>query len=176
MTRLLVPVAVLLVASVLASPAAAAEALPLSVTVDETTIATELGRKIAFTSTVTNEGDAPQDGLIAHLNILSLRPGTYVDPEDWSSQRTHYLHPLGPGESTTITWHIHAVNDGSLGMYVAVVPEEASGVPPATGPTVELLVKERKTLNSGGILPLALGIPLGLGLLTLGVRLRRGRA
>lgn len=176
MSRLLVPVALLIVMVALASPAPAAEPPRLSVTVDRTTIATELGRKVVFHSTVTNKGLASASGLVAHLNILSLRPGTYVDPEDWSSQRTHYLHPLGPGESATITWHIHAVNDGSLGMYVAVVPEDAAGVPPATGPTVELLVKERKTLNAGGILPLALGIPLVLGLLSLGVRLSRGRA
>jgi len=175
MRSLVVAAAALLLAA-LAPAAVAADAPRLSVTVDRTAIATELGRKVAFDSTVANKGSTPVNGLVAHLNILSLRPGTYVDPEDWSSQRTHYLHPLGPGESTTITWHIHAVNDGSLGVYVAVVPEDAAGVPPVTGPTVELLVKERKTLNSGGILPLALGIPFALGASALVVRLRRGRA
>jgi hypothetical protein len=36
-------------------------------------------------------------------------------------------------------------------------------------------IQDRKTLNSGGILPLALGLPALLGLLALGVRLRRAR-
>jgi hypothetical protein len=40
---------------------------------------------------------------------------------------------------------------------------------------VRVSIQDRKTLNSGGILPLALGIPGALGLLALGVRLRRRR-
>jgi hypothetical protein len=60
-------------------------------------------------------------------------------------------------------------------MYVAVLPQSGPAVPPVTGPTIQLNVTERKTLNAGGILPLALGIPAFLGLLALGVRLHRGR-
>ena len=128
-----------------------------------------------FRSTITNDGPATVNGLIAHLNVLSLRSGVYVDPEDWSSQRTRYLDPLPAGASTTITWHVHTVNGGILGLYVAVLPESGVGLPPATSPTIRLTVAQKKTLNSGGILPLARGIPGLLGLLGLGVRLRRGR-
>lgn len=165
----------LLAAVLLAVPALAAEAAQVSVSVDRTEITTQLGGKTQFRSTIRNDGPAAVSGLIAHLNVLSLRPGTYVDPEDWSSQRTHYLDPIPAGGSTTVTWHIQAVNDGRLGMYVAVLPESAAALPPVTGPTIQLNVTERKTLNSGGILPLALGIPAFLGLLALGVRLHRGR-
>jgi hypothetical protein len=65
------------------------------------------------------------------------------------------------------------VNSGSFGVYVAVLPQGGTGRRPATGPTVRVTVEQRKTLNSGGILPLALGIPAFLGALTLGLRLRR---
>ena len=40
---------------------------------------------------------------------------------------------------------------------------------------MRIWIQDRKTLNSGGILPLALGVPAALGLLALGVRLRRVR-
>src|SRR2546423_6853173 len=63
----------------------------ISVRVDRTEISTELGRKFEFRSTIRNVGRTPSEALVAHLNILSLRPGVYVDPEDWSSQRTRYL-------------------------------------------------------------------------------------
>ena len=69
-------------------------------------IETKLGGKFAFASTVTNSGATDARGLIAHLNVLSLRNGTYVDPEDWSSNRTRYLDPIAPGDSTTITWRM----------------------------------------------------------------------
>lgn len=162
------------VAGVLLAPAAsAAEGEDVAVTVAPERIATRLGGKFTFRSTITNNGATDAPGLIAHLNVLSLRNGTYVDPEDWSSSRTRYLDPLPPGESTTITWSMQAVNDGDFGIYVAVLPEIGAPIPPTTGPTIHLDVAERKTLNAGGIVPLVLGIPAALGLLALGVRIRR---
>ncbi len=157
----------------LVSTAAAAGTGNVSVTVAPERIATQLGGKFAFTSTITNNGATDARGLIAHLNVLSLRDGTYVDPEDWSANRTRYLDPIPRGESLTLTWRMQAVNDGDFGIYVAVLPKSGAPVPPATGPTIHLDVAERKTLNASGIVPLVLGIPAALGLLALGVRIRR---
>ena len=147
----------------------------IAVQVNRAAISTRLGHKFAFQSTITNHGAASASGLIAHLNVLSLRDGVYVDPEDWSSNRTRYLAPIAAGGSTTIAWKMQAVNAGSFGVYVAVLPQTGTARPPTTGPTIHVVVAERKTLNSEGILPLALGIPALLGLLALGARLRRGR-
>ena len=70
---------------------------------------------------------------------------------------------------------MNAVNSGTIGVYVAVLPRSGAPVPPTTGPTVRVRIKDRKTLNSRGILPLALGLPALLGLVAVGVRLRRVR-
>ena len=165
---------VALVAGALLAPGSgAAQVESVVVTVAPERIATKLGGKFAFTSTITNNGTTDARGLIAHLNVLSLRDGTYVDPEDWSANRTRYLDQIPPGKSLTLTWRMQAVNDGDFGIYVAVLPESGAPVPPATGPTIHLDVAERKTLNAGGIVPLVLGIPAALGLLALGVRIRR---
>ena len=158
---------------VLATGTEAADASRISVTVDRERISSQLGGRFAFRSTITNRGSSAAGGLIAHLNVLSLRPGVYVDPEDWSSQRTSYLGTIPPGGSSTITWRMQAVNAGSFGMYVAVLQESGRARPPSTAPTVRLRVSERKTLNSGGILPLALGIPGLLGVMSLTLRLHR---
>jgi hypothetical protein len=166
------------VAALLVAPAAqAADAsAPVSVTVDRAQISTKLGEKFVFRSTITNRGSTAASGLIAHLNVLSLRDGVYVDPEDWSSQRTRYLGTIPAGGSTTTAWRMQAVNSGRFGVYVAVLHESGRGRPPRTGPAIRLAVAERRTLNSGGILPLVLGIPAFVGLLTLAFRLhRRGR-
>jgi hypothetical protein len=173
--RAAVAVLVALVAALpIGAPAHAADGTAgLSVTVDRARISTELGHEFGFRSTITNHGASAASGLIAHLNVLSLRDGVYVDPEDWSAQRTYYLDAIAPGASTTISWGMQAVNGGSFGVYVAVLPESGVARPPATGPTIRVAVAERRTLNSGGILPLALGIPAFLGLLTLASRLRR---
>jgi hypothetical protein len=173
---LLAGLAALLIVPLFAVQAHAAESPPrVSITVERTQISTQLGGKFAFRSTITNDGPATATALIANLNVVSLRDGVYVDPEDWSSQRTHYLDPLPAGASTAITWHVHAVNHGVLGLVVTVLPEHGVGLPPPTGPLIRLTVAERKTLNSGGILPLVLGVPALIGVLALCVRHYRGR-
>ncbi len=174
--RRVVPVAVL-VALILAASASGADGSgQISVTVDRTRISTKLGKKLAFRTTIVNRGSTAASGLIAHLNVLSLRNGTYVDPEDWSSNRTRYLAPIPAGGSSRTTWRMQAVNDGDFGIYVAVLPASGIARPPATTPTIHLAVAQRKTLNSGGILPLALGIPALIGVATLSLGLRRRRA
>jgi hypothetical protein len=153
---------------------AAGKPAGLSVSVDRTSISTKLGHKFRFRSTFTNRGPAPAGGLIAHLNVLSLHSDVYVDPEDWSSHRTRYLPPIPAGGSITIAWPMEAVNHGAFAVYVTLVPDNGAPRPPTIGPAIKVAVADRKTLNSGGILPLALGIPALIGLLTLGLRFRRG--
>jgi hypothetical protein len=148
----------------------------VSVNVDRTAISTALGHKFVFRSTIANHGTAPVRGLIAHLNVLSLRNGVYIDPEDWSSHRTRYLAPIPVGGSVTLTWKLQAVNTGSIGVYVAVLRQSGVAQPPITGPTVHVSIAKRTTLNSGGVLPLALGIPALLGALTFTIRTRRRAA
>jgi hypothetical protein len=153
-----------------------ASAAPVSVTVDRSAVTTSIGKSFTFRSTITNDGPARASGLIAHLNVLSLRPGVYVDPEDWSSHRTRYLPPIPAGRSLTLTWKVQAVNSGSIGIYVAVLPASGAPRPPTAGPILHVSIARRRTLNSGGILPLALGLPGLLGLLTVASRVRRRRS
>jgi hypothetical protein len=148
----------------------------VSVGVDRTAIATQLGHKFHFRSTFRNSSGAPASGLIAHLNVLSLQRSVYVDPEDWSSHRTKFLPPIPAGGSLTVTWPMEAVNHGKFDVYVTLVSPRTIGGAPAIGPAVRVAVADRRSLDSGGILPLALGLPALLGLLALGLRYRRSQA
>ena len=141
----------------------------IAVSVDRTAISTSLGHKFSVRSRIANTGGSAANGLVAHLNVLSLRPDVYLDPEDWSSHRTRYLPTIPAGGSVTITWRMQAVNAGSIAVFIAVLPQSG----PATGPTVHVSIARRKTLNSGGILPLALGIPAVLAAMSMGLRMRR---
>lgn len=138
----------------------------VSVIVDQSRIDTQLGENIVFHAEFANHGSTATGPLIAHLNVLSLRQGVEVDPEDWSTHRTRYLGTIAAGATRTITWKVHAINKGRIALYVAVLPQAGVNRPPAIGRTVQLVVAGRDTLNSGGILPLALGIPALLGLIT----------
>jgi hypothetical protein len=164
--------------------AATAEASPpaagIGIAVDRAHVSVRLGERFGFRTAIDNHGARPVSGLVAHLNVVSLRPGVYVDPEDWSSERTRYLPALRPGASTMASWAVKAVNSGDFAVYVVVVPSRgaiASGDRRlAVSRPVAAYVTEHRTLNSGGILPLALGVPGLLGALTVVTRLRRRRS
>jgi hypothetical protein len=172
------PIAVVVAALALAVGAVAHAAGPagFSAAVDRTRISTDLGRTFVFRSTISNDGSVAATRLIAHLNIVSLRSDVYVDPEDWSTHRTRYLGPLAPGASTTITWRLKAVNSGAFAVYVAVLRRGGGERPPVTAPLVTVAIAGRKTLNAGGILSVALGVPLVIGVFTAGLKVRRRRA
>ena len=152
----------------------------LSVSNDRAAIATKLGHKLVFHSTILNDGTAPAGGLVAHLNVVDLSGHTYVDPEDWSSARSQQLS-LKAGESRKLSWEIQAVNAGLFAAYVVVVPfgntvngnEDLS-----TSPLIRVDVAQRTTLTAGGALPVVLAVPLliGLAAATVLVRVRRRRA
>ena len=164
--------AVAVLAAAALVPAAGAQT-QTRVTVDRTSVSTALGRTLSFSTTIT--GDGSSEPLVAHLNILSVRPGVYVDPEDWSSNRTRYLGVVPLGKSVATLWNLKAVNGGEFAAYVSVLPERAGGQVPANSPAVQIAVAERQTLNSGGIVPLAAGIPAMLAFLALAVRRQRRR-
>jgi hypothetical protein len=170
--RLVVAGLSVFVALVLAGPALG-DSNHIAVTVDRTAISTSLGHKFSVRSLIANNGGTAAGGLIAHLNVLSLRPDVYLDPEDWSSHRTRYLPAIPAGRSVTISWRMQAVNAGSVGVFIAVLPRNGEPRPPATSPTVHVSIARRKTLDSGGILPLALGVPALLAALLVGLRMRR---
>jgi hypothetical protein len=172
MRRALIAAAVAVLV-VLTAAGTATAADRLVVDVDRTTVSTSIGHKFRFRTTISNHGSAEARDLVAHLNVLSLDGSVYVDPEDWSSHRTRYLPPIPAGGSLALTWKLQAVNSGRIGVYVAVLPRSGAPQPPTTGATVRVSIARRRTLNSGGILPLAVGIPLALGGLALGLRIKR---
>ena len=142
--RLVAPALAVSVALALAGPALSGSNR-IAVTVDRTAISTSLGHKFSVRSRITNNGGSAASSLVAHLNVLSLRPDVYLDPEDWSSHRTRYLPAIPAGGSVTINWRMQAVNTGSIAVFVAVLSQNGEPRPPATGPTVHVSIARRRS-------------------------------
>ncbi len=161
-----------------ALPAAAAPgsapAGAVSVELAPTTISIRIGERFGFTSTIRNDSDQPMTGLIAHLNVLSLDPGVYVDPEDWSANRTRYLGALAAHSATRIDWAGQAVNSGRFVIYVAITARQGSDAVTASN-ALRLAAAQRRTLDAGGILPLAAAVPATVLVLVGYAALRRRR-
>lgn len=159
------------------TPAAAAPITDVEVAFDRSRIATVLGERFTIRSEITNTGTTPTDRLIAHLNVASLTSDVYVDPEDWSPNRTIELSPLPAGKGRTLNWDIQVVNAGSFAVYVVVLPDiaEPAGRPLTVSPALHLTAAGRQTLSAGGALPVAVAIPVLLGLFALAARYRTRR-
>jgi len=145
----------------------------LQVEVDRTLVRTDLGTTVSVRTVTRNAGDLAAADTILHLNILSLERGTYVDPEDWSSDRTRYVGSVAAGGSVDTTWRVQAVTSGRFALYVTAVQSGKLAAGPVNGPAVEIDVAGRRTLDPDGVLPLAVAIPAGLALVSTAVRRRR---
>ena len=153
-------------------------ARPVAATIDQDRLSAVIGNRFSFRSKLVNPGSAPTGTLIAHLNVASLTSDVYVDPEDWSAERTLQVPPLQARASTTLSWELQAVNAGSFAVYVVVLPDGSAstgGDAPVVSPLLHLEVAGRRTLNAEGALPVVLGVPIVLGLLAVGARRRTRR-
>ena len=168
-----------LLVGLLACTPTPAMATPITVTVSmkPTEVTTVLGEHFTLETEITNTGAAPSGALLAHLNVASIEGSVYVDPEDWSADRSQELE-LQPGETRRLSWEVQAVNSGSFAAYVVVLPfgnTTAAAESLVVSPLVKLEVAPRSTLNARGTLPVVLLIPVLLGLLAAVARLRLGR-
>lgn len=154
--------------------AAAGNDLTVSLSMAEVWVRT--GETFTFSSQITNHGLEATPPLIANLNFVATDRSTYVDPEDWSPQRTVRLHPIAPGASASQTWTVKPVLGGDIAAYVVVLPEPpalANAGPLAASPALRLHVEERRPLNPGGVLPVIVAVPGVLALAFVGLQLSR---
>jgi hypothetical protein len=173
---------VVLLAGVLGGLPVPALAAPLNIEVvaEPLMVSTALGDHFMIRTEVKNTGNAPTGQILAHLNVASIDGTVYVDPEDWSSERSQQLS-LKPGESRKLSWELQAVNSGRFAAYVVIAPfgstvkgSEALQI----SPLVKVDVAPRSTLTAGGALPVVLVMPLLIGVAagTALFRVRRRRA
>jgi len=136
------------------------------------------GETIPFDMIVTNTGAEQSPPIIVAMNIINLaKEGDVVDPEDWSPERTQYIDSLAPNESTTLSWQVNAVLDGNYMVYLVAIPtpdsaETSTQISASQG--LHLTVAKFTKLNPSGVLPIAMGVPIVLGLaIFIAFRIRR---
>jgi hypothetical protein len=127
------------------------------------------GGTVLFQTVLTNDRAEPSRPVIVAMNIINLnKRGEVVDPEDWSPQRTQYVEPLAPGQSTSLDWRVNAILDGDFMVYMVAIPAptgpDATSQPVASS-GVHLTVTPYTKLNPSGVLPYVIGGPVVLGML-----------
>jgi hypothetical protein len=173
LAALLAGAAALCVTAAPARADGAGAGMPVQISQDTTTARARVGAPFSFTTTVRNTGERSLPGIVAHLDVVSLDPDVYVDPEDWSTQRTQYLPPLPGHGSARLSWSVQAVNDGRFLVYVALAT--AAGDRIVAGPVLHAEVRAQQRLDAPGLLPIAIGVPVVVLLLLIATRYRRRR-
>jgi ABC-2 type transport system permease protein len=151
-----------------AAPIPVAE-VPLQISIDRSDTVVRAGLPLLFNTVVTSRATEPSRPIIVAMNIINLNQhGEVVDPEDWSPQRTQYVEPLSPGQSTTLSWRVNAILDGDFMVYMVAIPAPGgrdATSQPVVSSGIHVTVTPYTKLNPGGVLPYAVGGPLLLGLL-----------
>lgn len=148
----------------------------LAIEISASSLTAETGDEIDFTTRITNVGAAATPELIVNLGFVSLDRATYVDPEDWSPRRTRGVEAMPPGASVDLDWTVTPVLDGSIGVYIVVMPSSPDDLgeePVAASPILHLTVTEKRSLNPGGVLPVVLAVPGILALFVVSQQIRR---
>ena len=134
------------------------------------------GDTFTFTSEIRNSGSEATPALIANLDFVAIDGGTYVDPEDWSAERTLPVAPIAADSTARLTWTVKTVLEGDVAAYVVVLPAPptlAADSPLAVSSAIQMHVEEHRALNPGGVLPTVLGVPLAVLLAFGGLRVVR---
>ena len=154
------------------------DATELSVTVSMSETSALIGDSFEFTTEVANAGNEATLPLVAHMNVVSLDLKTYVDPEDWSPRRTQSIAPIASGSSATLTWKFNPILKGEVSVYIVVM--QVDGEPAAAshliaGPPIQVHVRQQRTLNPGGVLPVVMAVPGLIAVAFVGLRIGRRR-
>jgi uncharacterized membrane protein len=158
----------------LGAPSARAEGVADTVTVklEPTASSIRLGESLDLRITVTNHGVGPSPLLVVHLDVTDPGRSTSVDPEDWTATLTKRVGTVAAGDSATVHWKVHPVSSGTFATYAVALSQGVTDA--ATSNVLYVAVADKRPLNPGGILAVALGMPGLVGaLLLLQLRLSR---
>lgn len=156
----------------LTAPGAAESSGPLTVSIEPATASVVLGDQLDLRVTVTNGAAQPTGPLVVHLDITDPRASASVDPEDWTATLSKSAGIVATNASATVDWTIQPIAGGSFAVYaVALSPGDDTL---ASSNVLNVTVADHRSLNPGGILPVAIGVPVLVGSLLV-IQTRRVR-
>jgi len=173
-------IAGLLFLSLLASPVHAFQGQStedFAISIDNDYELVKTGDKVEFNTLITNNGSQTSPTLLVAMNVINLdTQGEVVDPEDWSPQRTQFIHSLPAGQSANLDWVMHPMLEGNFMVYMTLIPQPASMQTtshPVASSGIHLTVAPFTRLNRAGVIPLAIGESVFLLAITFFVYRRR---
>lgn len=149
----------------------------LAIDIDLVSREVKTGDQINFQTLVTVP-DGETGPWIVAMNIVNLGDGDPVDPEDWSPLRAQTIDRVDTNRQAVLEWEVNAIIKGDYLVYMVALASPTSAgetSQPVASEGIHLTVEQFLRINPGGVLPLAIGMPLALSGLLYGVSRARRR-
>jgi hypothetical protein len=132
-----------------------------------------MGDHLNFHTIIRNDGPTPVDGLIAWISLVQIDKGKEqpVDLEDWSAHKVVTASSLRPGEKIETDWPVRLIQAGHYRIVVSAATRTGAAL--SASPFANFAVRQKPVVESNRVLPIALGLPLFIGVVMLWRRRRR---
>lgn len=150
-------------------------AAPLSISLEPASAnpaSPQMGDHLRFESVIRNTGTASVDGLIAWISLVQVDKGKEqpVDLEDWSAHKAVTAAALDPGGTIRTDWPMRLIQAGHYRVVVSAATRKGQEL--TASPFADFTVRQKPVVESQRVLPVALGIPVLIGV-AMGLRRRK---
>jgi hypothetical protein len=151
-------------------------ATPLTVAIDPPSIQANMGEKITYTGTITNNSDKSVKNIIAYISLANVTEGKEapMDLEDWSANKAIKVDSIPTHGTYEGKWPMRLIDSGSYVAYITVVDKNDNT--PVSSTMSHLEIQRVISLNPNNVLPIALGEPILIGLVFLFITIKRRKA
>jgi len=131
--------------------------LTLSI-LSEKTLSGTAGDFATVKAQISNSGSQPLNDITTYISLVDESNKMPVDLEDWSAEKGLFIGTIDSGQVLPLSWKIHFVKAGKYSLII--VAEVVGQEIPQVSTIVHFTVNQKRNLNPGQVLPVALGIPI----------------
>jgi hypothetical protein len=148
----------------------------IAVSINPPSIQANMGDKITYVGTITNNSDNVVNNLIAYISLANITHGqeSPMDLEDWSANKAIKVDAIPPHGTYEGKWPMRLIDSGSYVAYITVVNKNDNI--PISSAMSRLEIKRVLRLNPNNVLPVALGEPLLIGIVFMFISFRRKKS
>ncbi len=145
----------------------------IAVSINPPFVQANMGDKITYTGTITNNSDRAVNNIIAYISLANVTHGkeSPMDLEDWSANKAIKVDTIPPQGAYEGQWPMRLIDSGSYVAYITVVDKSENT--PISSTMSHLEIKRILRLNPNNVLPVAIGEPISLGMVFILVAFRR---
>jgi len=159
--------------TIIAYYTSASAASRIAASINPPFIQANMGDKITYVGTITNNSDRAVNNIIAYISLANVTPGKEapLDLEDWSANKAIKVDTILPRGTYEGQWPMRLIDSGSYVAYITVVDKNDNT--PLSSDMSHLEIKRILRLNPNNVLPVAIGEPVALGMAFMFVAFRR---